>query len=172
MRLKIKSSTGAEYRAPRSNDVEDVSQVAGAAPLLAIVRFTDGGLTDSDMELLQRGYDTWLNAGGAIPLERCLGLPSTHNGLRKLRRDHWLCKAASLIDADGSTTGSQQLETEWNTFLSRGPWIIWRDDAEPPPDATPLSVALFWATRYNRSESLTARHIARIVGHIFGEKCP
>lgn len=171
MVLRIKSSAAAEYRAPHSNDVEDVNQVAGAAPLLAIVRFTDGGLTDSDIALLQRGYDTWLNAGGTIPLERCLGLPSTHNGLRKLRRDHWLRKAASLIDADGSTTGSQQLEAEWNRFLSRGPWVIWRDDAEPPVDATPLSTALFWATRYNRSESLTARHIARIAGHVFMKKC-
>lgn len=172
MTLKIKSSSAAEYRAPAASDIRDVSSISGAEPLLAIVRFTDGGLTDSDRALLQRGCDIWLNAGGSIPLERCLGLPSTHNGLRKMRRDHWLRKAAFLIDADGSTTGSQQLEAEWNRFLSRGPWAIWRDDAEPPRDATPLSEALFWATRYNRSESLTARHIARIVGHVFMEKCP
>lgn len=172
MRLRLKISSAAEYRAPHTNDVDDLSKVAGAAPLLAFVRLADGGLTETDWELLKNGVDTWLNAGGALTLERAFGLPSTHTGLRKLRRDHWLCKAAALIDADGSSTGSQKLEVEWNKFLSRGPWFIWRDDAEPPADATPLSKALFWATRYNRSESLTARHIARIVGHIFIGKCP
>jgi hypothetical protein len=170
MGLTIRSSMAAEYRAPRVNDVEDVSLVAGVAPLKALVHLVDGGLTQSDLVLLQKGVDTWLNAGGALPLERCLGLPSTHTRVRKFRRDHWLCKAASMIDADGSTTGSQKLEAEWNKFLSRGPWFIWREESEPPPEATPLSQALFWATRYNRSESLTARHIARIVGHVFTEK--
>lgn len=171
MGLTIRNGVAAEYRAPPANDVADVSQVAGAAPLLAIVRFADGGHTRNDYALLQKGFDTWLNAGGALPLERCLGLPSTHTGMRKFRRDHWLCKAASLIDADGSTTGAQKLEAEWNKFISRGPWYIWRDDGSPPADATPLSEALFWATRYNRSESLTARHMMRIVGHVFTEKC-
>lgn len=171
MALVLGRGAGAEYRAPQGKDIEDINPLDGSAALLAIVRFVDGGLADADLELLQRGVDTWLNAGGTISLERCLGLPSTHNGLRRARRDHWLCKAASLVDADGSTTGSQMLEAEWNKFLIRGPWFIWRDESEPPPEATPLSEALFWATRYNRSESLTARQIARIVGHIFTEKC-
>lgn len=170
MGLTIRSSAAAEYRAPREDDVEDVSQVVGAAPLLAIIRLADGGLTESDRTLLQKGVDAWLNAGGAIPLERCLGLPSTHARVRRFRRDHWLCRAASLIEADGVSTGAQKLEAEWNKFLSRGPWSIWRDDAEPPPEASQLSRALFWATRYNRSESLKHRHIERIVRHVFKEK--
>ncbi len=171
MGFAFRNNAAAEYRAPRANDAEDVSQLAGAAPLLAIIRFADGGLTESDRVLLQKGLDTWLNAGGALPLERCLGLPSTHTRVRKFRRNHWLCKAAVLIDADGISTASQKLEAEWNKFLSRGPWMMWRDDAEPPIEASQLNQALFWATRYNRSESLTARHIARIIGHIFTEKC-
>lgn len=172
MRPLLKNSAAAEYRAPQGKDVEDISSVAGAAPLRAIIRFADGDrLTEEDWLLLKNGMDAWLNASGALPLERCLGLPTTHTQMRILRRDHWLCKAAFLIDADGSTTGSQKLETEWTRFITRGAWYQWREDAGPPSAATPLSEALFWATRYNRSKSLTARHIARIVGHIFNEKC-
>jgi len=154
-----------EYRAPLTGATEE------ASPLLAIVRFADGALTEVDRALLQKGFDIYLNAGGEIPLERCLGIPKTHTAWRKLRRDSWLRQAASLIDADGTTTGSQKLEAEWNKFISRGAWNAWRDDPEPPADASLLSVALFWATRYNRSQSLTARQIARIAGQIFTGKC-
>lgn len=166
-----KIDLAADCHAPRDEEMGYVNGVAGADALRAIIRFVDGGFTESDSAILRRGLDTWLNASGALSVERCLRLPSTSNRMRILRRDHWLCKAALLLDADGSTTGAQKLEAEWNKFLSRGPWSTWRDDEEPPLEATALSKALFWATRFNRSESLTARHIARVAGHIFTEKC-
>jgi hypothetical protein len=166
MGFMYRRRASAEYRAPHADAVEAKAH----DPLQAIVSFADGQFRDIDLALLQKGFDIYLNAEGAIPLERCLGIPSTHTGWRKLRRDSWLRRAALLINDDGITTGSQKLKFEWDLFISRGPWNLWRDDAEPPPDATPLSEALFWATRLNRSESLTDRQIARIVGKIFQRK--
>jgi len=159
--------TAAEYRAPEGRDVDDVSEIDGGDSLLALVHLADGGLTKSDLALLQEGAELWFSTGGVISLERCFRLPSTHTALRKYRRDHWLRKAAALIDADGSTTGSQKLETEWNKFITRGAWNVWRDDYAPPPGTSAFDEALFFATRYNRSKSLTARRLAQILGNIF-----
>jgi hypothetical protein len=136
-------------------------------PVQAIVRFTSGQATDIDRAVLQKGFHAFLNADGAVPLERCLGIPTTPAGWRKARRDSWLCTAAGLLDATGSATGARALKSEWDRFISRGPWNAWRDEMDPPAGATPLSRALFYATMLNRSDSLTTRQLARIVGHIF-----
>lgn len=171
MAVSLRRGIAAEYRVPHAAADSADQLVDEEDPLQALAHFTDGALTESGAALLRKAFDAYLNAGGEIPLERCLGIPSTHAARRRLRRDSWLRKAAMLIDADGSWTGSQKLEAEWNRFISRGPWQAWRADDRPPPEATPLSEALFYATVCNRSDSLTVKHIARIVGHIFTEKC-
>lgn len=142
------------------------------SPLMALARFAAGIATDADLRLMRTAIDGYLSNSGTIPLERYLRLPNTHTAWRKSRRDSWLCKAAELIEADGHWTAAQKLEAEWNRFLTRGSWQVWRDDDAPPEYATPLSEALFYATRLNRSQSLNAKQISRIVGHIFKAKSP
>ena len=167
----LRRRAAAEYRVPHAAP-DGADQLATEDdPLQALAHFTDGALTERGAALLRKGIDAYLDAGGEIPLERCLGIPSTHAARRRLRRDSWLRKAATFIDASSRWTGSQKLEAEWNKFISRGPWQAWRDGDYPPPEATPLSEALFYATVCNRSDSLTAKQIDRIVGHIFTGQC-
>jgi hypothetical protein len=171
MRDSLRPDAAAQYRAPHAAG-DDVDQLAGEDdPLQAIAHFTDGAPSAGEMALLRKGFDAYLNAGGEIPLERCLGIAATHGARRRLKRDTWLRKAAMLIDAGSSWARSQKLEAEWNRFISRGAWQAWRADDHPPPEATPLSEALFYATMCNRSDSLTAKQIERITGHIFTGKC-
>ena len=141
----------------------------GLDPLEALSRYRNKKPRDSDEAWLQSAIDTWLKAEGSLSLDRCFGV--TYAGWCRFQRDEALRKAARLIDADGCTTGAQRLKAEWDRFISRGAWSAWRDDGQPPPDASLLGQALFWATRYNRSDSLTVRQIERIVRHIFTEKC-
>lgn len=139
-----------------------------ADPLKALLRYRNKKPRDRDEAWVQSKIDTWLKAKGALSLEQSFGV--TYGRLCRYQRDEWLCEAASLIDADRISIGAEKLEAEWNRFISRGPWNTWRDEPEPPPDAARLHIALFWATRYNESQSLTARRIASIAGHIFSRK--
>lgn len=167
----LRRRAAAEYRVPHAGP-DGADQLATEDdPLQALAHFTDGALTERGAALLRKGIDAYLNAAGEISLERCLGIAATHSARRRLKRDTWLRKAAMLIDAGSSWAGSQKLEAEWNRFISRGPWQAWRADDHPPPEATPLSEALFYATVCNRSDSLTAKQIERITGHIFTGKC-
>jgi len=163
LKFTLKPSSLAENCVPHA----DCAMEIRVDPVQAIVRFTSGQATDIDRAMLQKGFHAFLNADGAVPLERCLGIPTTPAGWRKARRDSWLCIAAGLLDAQGSAIGARALKVEWDRFISRGPWNAWRDEMDPPAGATPLSKALFYATLLNRSDSLTTRQLARIVGHIF-----
>lgn len=139
-------------------------------PFTAALRFVDGAPTKDDIQWIGRGFAACLVDMGAVPLERCLRLPTTATKWRELRRDQSLCMAASLIDAEGSWAGAKMLESKWNQFIAIR-WPMWGDDECPPDYATPLSVALFWATRTNRSQGLGAKQLHRITGHIFAAKC-
>ena len=140
-------------------------------PIKAAIRFVDGKPTHDDIEWMGRAFAACLMDLGAVPLERCLHLPTTPAAWRDGNRDRWLCKAAALLGTKGVSVGAKKLEAEWNRFITTL-WPQWRDDVEPPDYATPLSVALFWATRSNRSQGLGARQLRRIAGHIFLAKSP
>lgn len=172
MSIRPVPKSRADYRETGAAHVPAAGEMAVKfEPLVALARFVDGVASPFELECLRGRVSAFLGCHGAVPLETCLRLPKTMTGWRKSRRNGWLMKAAELVDAEGGTTGSQKLEAEWNTFISRGPWQAWRDDSEPPVGAPPLAEALFWATRFNRSESLSAKQIERIAGHIFVEKC-
>ncbi|MGZ9045943.1 MAG: hypothetical protein ACXW24_16095 [Telluria sp.] len=158
-----------EFRVP-AVDVDAPAATNEFDPFKAALRFVDGAPTTDDIAWVGRGFAACLVDMGAIPLERCLRLPTTPNGWRELRRDQWLCKAASLIDAQRAWVGAESLHTEWTRFIG-SLWLLWRDDESPPSHATALSEALFYATRLNRSETLGTKQIRRIVGHVFASKC-
>jgi len=166
--LSIRSSL-AECGASQGRASPAATQGA-AQSLTALARFASGSATTADIALLRRAVKSYLDDSGKIALERYLRLPTTHTAWRKNQRDSYLCQAAELIDADGSWVGSQQLEAEWGTFVTRGPWHSWRDEDEPPSAATPLSAALFHATKLNLSKTLDAKQISRIAGHVFTAK--
>ena len=119
---------------------------------------------------LREGFLRWLDDSHTLSLERCLGLPATPAKRRDAMRAGWLCEAARYIDAPNPTRGAELLLTEWNAFVSRGPWRFWRDDEHPPADAPRLDRALFYATKFNGGDTLSDRHLRRIVGHLCPEK--
>lgn len=159
-----------EYRVPDAG--ADALAGNSADPLKACIRFVDGNPTKADIEWIGSGLHALLANMGAVPLERCLRLPNSYNTWRKLSRDQWLCKAASMFEAESSWSAAQKLEAEWTRFIQRGYWQQWRDDEYPPACASDLNMALFYATRLNRSQGLNAKQLSRIIGHSFRAKSP
>lgn len=159
------------YRVPFAGGDQHQVDAANDDPIKACIRFVDGVPTKADIAWVGRAFDAMLSNQGAMPLERCLRLPSTTTAWRKQSRDEWLCKAAAWLRVDRSWGAAQQLEKEWNRFIC-GYWQQWRDEEHPPELASDLNKALFYATRLNHSEGLNAKQISRIIGHSFRSKSP
>lgn len=141
-----------------------------AEAVARVVRLAIGAATKEDQAFVHRAAKAWLSSNGSIPFERCLRLPTTPDAFRRMQRDVWLCNAARQIDAPTDWEVSTQLLTEWDRFLSRGPWREWRDETEPPACATSLQRALFYASHFNRGKSLSDKQLNRITGQVFLRK--
>jgi hypothetical protein len=126
-----------------------------------------GRPTDADIKLWSKAARTWIDNRGEIPLERCMHLATTTTAFQMMQRGQWICEAAKQIPQTSAWTVSDRLAAEWQEFITRGPWRLWRDDSDPPADASPLSRCLFYASRHNRGKALSAKQIGRIVGHIY-----
>lgn len=106
------------------------------------------------------------DAGTGPSLERRLRLPATAKKWRDAERDRSLNKAALQLDqAECFAELCRSLSVAWNRFVSRGLWSSWRDDDEPPIDASPLNTALFHATKFNARTTLSARQLERVLDH-------
>lgn len=143
-----------------------VEQSANEAMAMA-VRFRSGKPTANDLDCMARAMQAWMSGKGDVSLERCLRLPNTPESFRSMERDHWLCEAAKHFKTLGSWPASIKLADEWAAFISHGPWRLWRDDCDPPADASSLSRCLFYATRCNRGRSVGERQVNRIIRHTF-----
>lgn len=162
---------GSEYRASDvGGNAEDINAFVTPSTLKACMRIVDKVPTKADIEWLSNAFAAVLTNLGTVPLERCLHLPTTSTGWRKMSRDQWLCKAAMLLDSPTAWATSQDLKMQWDRFVERGYWPQWRDDEQPPEIASNLNKALFYATKLNRGQSLTTKQISRIVGHCFHSK--
>lgn len=153
----------------------DLSSVDGdddAQAVARVIRLATGVATDEDWQAVRSAAKTWLSTKGDVPFERCLRLPTTPDAFRLMQRNYWLCEAAIHIDAASEWQGCVQLRSEWDRFMSRGPWREWRDDPDPPGWATSLSRALFFASHFHRGgDALCEKQLSRLVGHIFRRKC-
>ena len=85
------------------------------------------------LQWLADGFAAFDRNDGALPLERCLGLP-TRAQRRRAQRDFWIHEAARLLPAEFSTAAARaaRLAAELDTFL-RGPWCQWRRLVDPHP---------------------------------------
>jgi hypothetical protein len=98
------------------------------------------------LEWLARGFAKYDRDDGALPLERCLGLPALRER-RRLQRDYHLLQAAAAIGSTGSAGAqAQRLGRELDAFM-RSEWLSWRTRDDPPPGASPLRFALFRAAK-------------------------
>jgi hypothetical protein len=138
-----------------------------ADPMDLADRVAAGQFDEAVNEKLRKGFAAYINAGGAISLERCLRLTRGNKSFRKAQRNHWLVEVAR--STEGKTPWARCVATcnTLDTFISRGIWHAWRDRDDPPVGTSNLRVALFYAAKYNEGMSLSPKQLDRIVGHIF-----
>ena len=96
---------------------------------------------------LSKGFSAFLAAGGALPLERCLGLPRNDCALRRACRDYWLRRAWQALDDDLSPwRRSEKLAAVVRKFRM-GRWVQWRTLEDAPILANEVELAVFEAFR-------------------------
>lgn len=126
-----------------------------------------GQFNESVHDTLQRGFATFIDAGGKIPLERCLRLPTSTARFRLTQRDRWLVEVARSTEGTTCWARSVAVSQDLDVFLSRGAWKVWRDMQDPPPGTNGLRVALFYTAKFNNGKGLSPKQVDRIVGHLF-----
>jgi len=127
--------------------------------------------------VLIRGLEAYFRAGERIPLERCVGLPSSPRAYHIARRDYWLCEAHDQLSAPTPWKRSVALAEELARFRCVL-WPAWRDLETPPPGSSMLRTCLFNAMKAAACASSldgstpmpdTARQLHNIVKRIDGE---
>lgn len=116
---------------------------------------------DNDVAWVRDGLKLWLAAGGDLPLERCLRLPSRPAGLRRMLRDLQLVEAARHLPPGPTWTRARMLSEAIQRFEARL-WPCWRSMSEPPGYATPIERRLFQARLYGALPS-SERSIYRLL---------
>ena len=137
-----------------------------------LLRAARGHFDDEVTRWLSGALGSWFRAGGAIGLHRALHVPP--NPARMLR-DYWLRVAAcALKQTDDPPNLARALTREWNTFVTRGPWVAWRDAGGPPENASVLRSALYHATVASGGRVLGQRQLKTIIsqGNIGRDQFP
>lgn len=122
-----------------------------------------GRRTPEDVELVWAAAQVWLENGGTQPMHRFLRLPPTPGKLTEAARNLWLRRAAHMLTISPPlpTAIARALHQELDAFISRGAWRAWRDLQNPPPEASDLRRALFYAAKFNDGQGLSERQIYR-----------
>lgn len=136
-------------------------------PMDLALRIAAGQFNETVHDTLRRGFAAFIDAGGAVPLERCLRLPVSTAAFRLTQRDRWLAEVAQSTEGATSWAKSVAISKELQAFLTRGPWLSWLDLQDPPAGTSSLRVALFYTAKYNNGKGLSAKQVNRIVGHVF-----
>lgn len=108
------------------------------------------------------GLRTWWNAGGAVPLDRCLGLPRKPETVRLMLRDDYLRAAAACMPRSGPWTTASTLHQAARIFMLRK-WPCWCDLPDPPERADDVERLLWRAARAGGGRLPGARRIAQIL---------
>jgi hypothetical protein len=132
-------------------------------PLSIVARAAAGDFEGPVKGYLQGGFRRFLEAGGALPLERCLRLPTTPKRLQKARRDYWLRIAWDGIEASTDWARSVELARRVQEFRTLGIWQRWREHSEPPGGASELRAALFYAFKAGAKVPETAQGLDSIL---------
>jgi hypothetical protein len=128
-------------------------------------RVASGRAEAGDVAWLSKGFSAFLAAGGALSLERCLGLPRNATAVHRAHRDYWLREAWKTFGEEHSPwRRSEKLATAVRDFQSRR-WVRWRTLRAAPGLATELEVALFHAFRSAESVPHTAMQLHNIANH-------
>ncbi len=116
--------------------------------------------TDAEVWLLA-GLAKWAKHGGALSLCRCLDLPATPTGLRRIQRDRLLRLAAEHFN--GTTWAKAgELRKTVRRFQSVQ-WPTWRRLDTTPPAATALEAILFECFQTGAAMPTTRRRFHSIL---------
>jgi|GEM_PF-6616982 len=129
-------------------------------------KMANGDFDHRVLRWAKKSFAVFVRNGATVPLGRCFGLPSAPQRWRLAKRNNWLIQAAEEVP------NAHQLAYEYDTFLSRGPWLAWRDLSAVPDGTSRLRTALFHAAKANKGKSLSRKQIWRIVGHKYRQQCP
>jgi hypothetical protein len=128
-------------------------------------RVASGRADTADIAWLSKGFSAFLAGGGALPLERCLGLPRNDCALRRACRDYWLRRAWQALDDDLSPwQRSEKLAAAVRKFRM-GSWLRWRTLENAPTLASEMELALFDAFRSWERVPQTAMQLHNIAHH-------
>jgi hypothetical protein len=158
-------------RIPVGASVADAAPPCASDGLARAHRIAGVQLHPDDVEWLSRGFRAYLAGNGALPLERCLHLPTGDSALSRARRDHWLHRAwEHLGDEVTPWQRSERLAEIVNRF--RGAlWPRWRGLSEVPAAASAVEAALFEAFRSYERVPGTAMQLHNIALQFRGAKC-
>ena len=116
-------------------------------PVVLVQRLVAGRHADAETtDWLASGLSAWLNAGGTLPLLRCLGMPATVPKVKIAMRNLWLKEAVQFIEAKTLRAKARILYNEAERF-ERRIWPAWRHLDTPPSHATELQKRLFLALK-------------------------
>ena len=128
-------------------------------------RLASGRVEAADVAWLSKGFSAFLAAGGALPLERCLGLPRNDCALRRACRDYWLRRAWQALDDDLSPwRRSEKLAAVVRKFRM-GRWVQWRTLEDAPILASEVELAVFEAFRSSERVPQSAMQLHNIAYH-------
>lgn len=96
---------------------------------------------DAADDWLARGFQTWLRAGGAIPLERCLRLGATPAVICRARRNAAIRRAWALLPPGSDRARAERLATELRRFTT-AVLPTWQEAGGAPAGASRLRQAL------------------------------
>jgi hypothetical protein len=134
------------------------------APAALFERVLGERIDQDTLRWLIDGFRKFDQHEGALPLERCLRLPTAAQR-RLAERDFWLRVAGALIIEPRPVLRATELADRLQVFMSRGPWLQWRALSEPPEAATDLQRALFHVARAIGDRPLPQwRQVMRVLG--------
>ncbi len=134
-----------------------------APPIVLVQRLIAGRHADAEISgWLASGLSAWLNAGGSLPLLRCLGIPATVPKVRVAMRNLWLKEAAGFVAAPTSWAIARALSDECDHF-ERSTWPAWQRLDTPPRRATELQKRLFLALKTGVGLPGTPKQMANIL---------
>lgn len=135
----------------------------GESAMDRLARIAAAVYEPSDLEWLSAVIARWIRVGGAVSIDRVMRVPTTPKKRMKARRDYWLLEAAKTLPTSSSYTLSHSLAREFEVFLTRGVWHVWRQLEEPPPEASRLRAALFHVARATGGATVSAKTIERVL---------
>ena len=142
----------------------DRVDVEGPAPGALFERVLGERIDADTARWLVEGFRRFDQLDGALPLERCLKLPTAAQR-RLAERNYWLRAAAALVDLPTPSARADEVVRRLSAFMSRGLWREWKHSSSPPDTATELERALFHAARASGQKAAPqSRQVRRLLG--------